>query len=95
MLAPLQQVACTDRDVCRAKEACLAHAEPTVAGLKLKSDVHAGLAELEAKRLQPDAETARALPGKLEEASRMLDKGHAALGGCDERVMALKVKFGI
>jgi hypothetical protein len=94
-LAAVEAAPCTDRDVCAAKEACLAYAAPTVKGLNLKSEVQTGLADLEEKKLAPDAEAARALPGKLDEASRLLDRGHAALPACDQKVLSLKVRFAL
>jgi hypothetical protein len=94
-LPEVEAVACTDKEVCAAKEVCLAYARPTVEGLVLKSEVQRGLNDLEQKRLDPDAEAARALPKKLDAASRALERGHASLAECDAKVMGLRVKYGI
>jgi len=94
-LGDVEAAACSDKEVCAAKEACLAYARPTVEGLKLKNEVQAGLRDLDQKKLDPDAEAARALPAKLEEASRALERGQASLVDCDTKVMALRVKYGI
>ena len=94
-LSDVEAVACSDKEVCAAKDACLAYARPTVEGLKLKDEVQRGLNDLDEKRLEPDAAAARALPAKLDEASRALERGHASLVDCDTKVMALRVKYGI
>jgi hypothetical protein len=94
-LGDVESAACSDKEVCAAKEACLAYARPTADGLKLKNEVQKGLSDLDQKRLDPDAAAARALPAKLEEASRALERGHASLVDCDAKVMALRVKYGI
>jgi hypothetical protein len=94
-LVDIEGAACADKEVCGAKQACLAYARPTVEGLKLKNEVQQGLADLDQKKLDPDAGAARALPAKLEDASRALDRGHASLMDCDSKVMGLRVKYGI
>jgi hypothetical protein len=95
LLPAIEGSPCTDQEVCAAKDACLAHAKPTAEGLVLKTEVQRGLSDLEDKRLAPDAAAAAALPEKLYEASRLLDRGHAALAGCDQRILALRAKFGL
>jgi hypothetical protein len=95
LLPAIEGSPCTDQDVCAAKDACLAHAKPTAEGLVLKTEVQRGLSDLEDKRLAPDAAAAAALPEKLYEASRLLDRGHAALAGCDQRILVLRAKFGL
>jgi len=95
LLPAIESSPCTDPDVCAAKQACLAHAKPTADGLALKNEVQRGLADLEQKRLEPDASAAATLPTKLDEASRLLDRGHAALAGCDQRLLVLRAKFGL
>jgi hypothetical protein len=94
-LPDVEAAPCTDKEVCAAKNACLAYARPTAEGLSLKADVQRGLADLEAKRLEPDAAVAQGLPMKLDAASRALDRGHASLPECDAKVMALRVKYGL
>jgi hypothetical protein len=87
-------VACTDARVCDAKQACLAAIEPTTRALALKSEVVRVLAEIEEKRLAPDAPEAAALPGKLDEAERLLKDGRAGMARCDARLTDLRVAFG-
>jgi hypothetical protein len=86
-------VACSAHDVCAAKDACLKAIQDTAKGLRLKSEVSQGLAELEAKKLTPQDEAAKALPAKLEEAARLLDQGHAAMPACDARILELRQAY--
>lgn len=95
MATALAAVPCSDAEVCAAKTACVGASEPTARGLTLKAEVEAGLAALKAGTLAPDAPAARELPEKLEEASRLLDRGHAALEACDAKVLALKLKYRV
>jgi len=88
-------VACTDSRVCDAKQACVAAVEPTTRALALKNEVARLLVELEHKRLAPDAPEAEALPGKLDEAERLLKDGRAGMARCDARLTDLRVAFGV
>jgi hypothetical protein len=88
-------VACTDSRVCDAKVACVAAIEPTTHALALKDEVARLLVELEEKRLAPDAPEAAALPGKLDEAERLLKDGRAGMARCDARLTDLRVAFGV
>jgi len=95
LLPPLTAVECKDPDVCAAKAACVATAEPTVRGYALKADVETSLAELQAGKISQDEASSRALPQKLDEASRLLDQGRSALGDCDAKVISLRLKYGL
>lgn len=95
MAAALAAVPCEDADVCAAKAACVDASEPTAKGLALKAEVEAGLAAVKAGTLAPDDPAARELPPKLEEASRLLERGHAALEACDAKVLALKLRYHV
>jgi hypothetical protein len=86
--------ACTDAEVCAAKDACLAAISPTVRALGLKDEVAARLADLEARRLSPDAPEAAALPAKLDEAERLLKDGHAKMTACEREMTGLRLKHG-
>lgn len=88
-------LACTDPRVCDAKQACVAAMEPTTRGLALKDEVVSRLADLEQKRLAPDSPEAGALPGKLDEAERLLKDGRTKMGACDARLTDLRVAFGV
>jgi hypothetical protein len=87
-------VACSERQVCDARQACVAAIEPTSRALALKDEVAARLAEVEARRLAPDSPAARALPDKLDEAQRLLEEGRAHMADCDAKLAALAVAFG-
>jgi hypothetical protein len=87
-------VACSERQVCEARQACVAAIEPTARALALKDEVTARLAEVEGKRLAPDSPEARALPEKLDEAQRLLEEGRAHMADCDAKLAALQVAFG-
>jgi hypothetical protein len=79
-------VACTVAEVCAAKRACLAAIDPTTRALALKDEVAARLVDLQAKRLAPDAPEAAALPGKLDEAERLLHEGRTQMADCDAKL---------
>jgi hypothetical protein len=85
---------CTDAVVCAAKEACLAAISPTVRALALKDQVAERLADLEARRLAPDASAAMELPRKLDDAERLLKEGHAKMQDCEKALADLRVRFG-
>ncbi len=87
-------VVCSDARVCEAKQACVAAIEPTTRALALKDEVARSLIELEQKRLAPDSPEAEALPGKLDEAERLLKDGRAGMARCDARLTDLRVAFG-
>ena len=91
----LAAVPCTDAEVCAAKAACFASAEPTALGYSLKAEVESSLDDLKAGRITKDQAEARDLPQKLDEASRQLDRGQAALGACDTKITALRVKYAL
>jgi len=87
-------VACTDAEVCAAKQVCLAAIVPTTRALVLKDEVAARLGDLQAKRLAPDAPEADALPAKLDEAERLLHEGRAKMTECDAKLVGLRVRHG-
>jgi hypothetical protein len=91
----LRALQCSNADVCRARELCLASAEPTGKALSLKAEVEGALARVERGELPPTSPEAKALPGKLDEAQALLDRGHEALGACDDAILALKRTYAI
>ena len=95
-LADLIEVApCTDTEVCAAKAACVASARPTAKGSALKAEVESSLADLHAGKLTQAQASSRDLGAKLDEASRLLDEGHAKLSACDAEITALRLKYGL
>ena len=85
---------CTDERVCEAKRVCMEALDPTARALALKDEVSQRLGDLEAARLAPDSAVAQELPGKLDEASRLLTEGHAKMRECDVKLTNLKVTYG-
>lgn len=88
-------VACTDKNVCEAKQACFAAIDATARGIALDREVEQGLTDVEAHRLAADDPSVRALPEKAKQARALLDQGHAAMPACDEKIVALKVRFHV
>jgi len=86
---------CSDAKVCDAKQACVAAIEPTVRALALKDEVTARVADLEKGTLAKDSPEAQALPGKLDEAEKLLTDGRAKMQACDSRLTDLHVDFGV
>jgi hypothetical protein len=90
-------VACTDAQVCAAKEACLAAISPTVRALALKDEVTARLGEMEGAHVGRDGAApvdAAGLGAKLDDAERLLKEGHANMEACEKALGALRVKYG-
>ena len=91
----LRALRCSAADVCRARDLCLASAEPTGQALALKAEVEGALARVERGELAPTSPEAKALPAKLDEAQALLDRGHEALGACDDAILGLKRTYAI
>jgi hypothetical protein len=87
-------VACTDERVCVAKRVCVEALDPTARALALKDEVGAKIADIEGARLAPDSPEAQGLPGKLDEASRLLRQGHEKMAECDAKLADLRVAYG-
>ena len=88
-------LACSDSRVCEAKRTCVAAIEPTTRALTLKDDVARRLADLEQRRLETDSPEVQALPGKLDDAERLLKDGRAKMAACDARLADLRMAFGV
>jgi hypothetical protein len=91
--AAVAAVPCTDDRVCDAKRACVEAIDPTSQALALKDEVTLKLADLQAGRLSPDAPEAQALPGKLDDASRLLREGHTKMEACETKLTDLRVTY--
>jgi hypothetical protein len=85
---------CSATSVCEAKRVCLEAIDPTTRALTLKDEVTARLADIEQKRLAPDAAEAASLPGKLDEATRLLETGRAKMTECERRLADLRIEYG-
>jgi hypothetical protein len=88
-------VACTDAKVCDAKQSCLAAADATARAFALKDEVARRLGDIEQKRLAPDAPEAKALPGQLDEAQKLLEQGRAKMPDCEKKLADLRVNYGV
>jgi hypothetical protein len=89
----LEKLACTDPEVCAAREACLASARPTIRGVALKKQVESALDDLQAGRVTKDQVAAMGLAQKLDDASSAIGEGQGNLPACDARVTALRLKY--
>lgn len=87
-------LSCTVSEVCDAKKACLAAMGPTTRALALKDEVARMLVELQEKRLALDAAAAEELPGKLDEATKLLQEGKAKMADCEKQLVDLRLHFG-
>ena len=91
----IEALACGDPSVCDAKRACVAAVRTTARAFELKDEVARRLADVEAKRLAPDAPEAQALPGKLDEARRLLVEGRTGMADCERQLTDLRVRLGV
>lgn len=89
-LATITATTCSAPDVCQARTACLAFAEPTAEAQRLQGEVAAGLRAMEAGTLAKDSGEAQALPEKLAKAEVLLGEGRRKLEACDEELVALR-----
>jgi soluble cytochrome b562 len=91
--AAVTAVACTDARVCEARHACVDAVDPTARALALKDEVTLKLADIESAKLSPEAPEAQELPGKLDEASRLLQEGHTKMQACETKLTDLRVTY--
>lgn len=91
----LAETPCSVPEICAAKDACVAAAGPTAQALRLKQEVERGIEAIQSGTLTPTDPQAQTFPGKLDEASTLLDRGHAALTACDEKMLDLKRRHGL
>jgi hypothetical protein len=92
-LAALEAAPCHAKDVCSAKDACVASARPTARGYALMHEVEREIQRLDAGILEAGMAEAEALPGKLVEARQVLDEGQAKRAGCDRALVDLRLKY--
>lgn len=90
MIGVVKNTKCSAADVCAARTECLAYADATARALKLKRDVELSLFAVESGAIPKDSEDAKALPGKLDEAEKLLKEGFGHLQPCDDQLMALR-----
>jgi hypothetical protein len=96
-LSELQAVTdmpCSIAEVCEAKATCVAAMGPTMRALALKDEVARMLGDLQEKRVALDAAAAQELPGKLDEATRLLQEGRTQMAECDKKLADLELHYG-
>ena len=91
----LARVACQDREVCAAKALCVEATTATGAALRLKREAEAMLAEVELGTKDAQDPAVAALPAKLDQASKLLKKGHDAMPACDHEILVLRERYGL
>jgi hypothetical protein len=93
MADALRATPCTEADVCRARDACLASAEATAKAMRLKNEIELGIAALERDAMARDSDEALGLPQKLDEAEALLKEGFDRLPLCDDAIVGLKRQY--
>ena len=88
------EVACSDARVCDAKADCVAAVDATTRALALKDEVAARVGDIERGTLDRGSPEAQALPGKLDEAERLLKEGRDRMRLCDQKLANLRVEVG-
>ena len=81
---------CNEDDICAAKTACLAFAEPTAKALVTKHEVEVSLGAIEHGTLAKDTPEAQSLPAKVDAAEALLKDGQSKLDACDSLLMGLR-----
>lgn len=90
----VSEVACSDARVCEAKGDCVAAIDATMRALALKDEVAARVGDIEHGTLAPSSPEASALPGKLDEAEKLLHEGRDKMRLCDEKLANLRMEVG-
>ncbi len=90
----VSEVACSDARVCDAKADCVAAVDATTRALALKDEVAARVGDIEHGALDRNSPEAQALPGKLDEAERLLKEGRDRMRQCDEKLANLRLQVG-
>ncbi|MEO8873944.1 MAG: hypothetical protein ABI461_00020 [Polyangiaceae bacterium] len=92
-LADLTGVTCSTQELCDAKLECLKWVEPTAKGLTMKLEAQKTLANIKAGNVQPNDPNVTDLMDNLDDASRLLDEGHAELQPCEQKLTELRIKY--
>ena len=92
-VADITAVVCTASDVCDSKAECLKMAELTAKALAIKVQAQRTLAAIQDGHETPNDPNVKGLPDQLDEASKLLDQGHAELQPCEEKLTGLRIKY--
>lgn len=90
----VSEVACSDARVCDVKAECVAAVDATTRALALKDEVAARVGDIEHGTLDRGSPEAQALPGKLDEAEKLLKEGRDHMRLCDEKLANLRLQVG-
>jgi len=90
----VSEVTCSDARVCDAKTVCVAAVDATTQAMALKDEVAARVSDIEHGALDRASPEAQALPGKLDEAERLLKEGRDQMRMCDEKLAKLRLGIG-
>jgi hypothetical protein len=90
----VSEVTCSDARVCDVKTVCAAAVDATTQALALKEEVAARIGDIEHGALDRSSPEAQALPGKLDEAERLLKEGRDKMRVCDEKLAKLRLEIG-
>ncbi|HEX8790501.1 MAG TPA: hypothetical protein VF765_06085 [Polyangiaceae bacterium] len=90
----VSEVTCSDARVCDAKADCVAAVDATTHALALKDEVAARVGDIERGALDRSSPEAQALPGKLDEAEKLLKEGRDRMRSCDEKLANLRLQVG-
>lgn len=94
LVEALKATECKFEDSCAAKRECLKTGEPTAKAIKLKAKAERVLADIDSGKVDTTSADALTVLTGLDEASKLLKEGQAAIPACDESVEALKRKYG-
>lgn len=87
----IEKVACSDEEVCAAKDACVKATSAMAKGLRKQHDVQSAIAQFDGPVPSTDPR-ALTLPAQLDEADRLMRESQDAMPSCDEKITALRVK---
>ncbi|MEO7112011.1 MAG: hypothetical protein ABI183_16325 [Polyangiaceae bacterium] len=91
--AEISGTVCSTPEICDTKVECLKMAEPTAKALAIKVQAAKTLAAIQSGHELPNDPNVKSLPDQLDEASRLLDEGHAELQPCEEKITGLRIKY--
>jgi hypothetical protein len=95
LVEALKATPCKFDDACKAKSECLKTGEPTAKAIKLKANAERVLNGIDSGKVDTTSTDALTVLTGLDEASKLLKEGQAAIPACDEAVDAMKRKYSL
>jgi hypothetical protein len=89
----LEKVACTDEEVCAAKEACTKAAAAMANGLRKQEHAAGAINAMSDGSLAKNDPSVLAAALEVEEADQLMRQGNDAMPACDDKIAALRVKL--